>query len=61
MKNGRYQANPPKPIADLDQIPFLSYDEIDYEYYIDELTRYIEDIIPDRSLVKEGKLRFLPL
>lgn len=61
LKNGRYQSNPPELADSLDRIPFLNYDEIDHEYYIDELTRWIEDIIPRRSLIQEKKLKFLPL
>lgn len=61
LKNGRYQGIPPELIRSLDQIPFLNYDEIDCEYYIGELTRWLEDIMPDRSLIKEEKIRFLPL
>jgi len=61
MKNGKYEFNQPEIVADLDTIPFLSYDELDYEYYIDELTRWVEDIIPDKSSIQVGKLRLLPL
>lgn len=61
LKDGKYESNLPEVIADLDLIPFLSYDEIDYEYYIDELTKWVEDIIPDRNSGNVGKLRLLPL
>jgi len=60
LKNGQYQGNPPELLDSLDQIPFLDYDEIDSEYYIDELTKWVEDVIPERSLIKEEKLRILP-
>jgi len=60
LDNGRYQGNLPELIEPLDQIPFVSYDEIDHEFYIDGLTRWVEDILPDRSLIKKEKLRFLP-
>lgn len=61
LKDGSYRSNPPERISDLDTIAFLSYDEIDYEFYITELTKWTERIIPDRSLIKTKKLRFLPL
>lgn len=61
IKEGRYASNPPEVFPDLDSIPFLSYDETDYEYYIDELTRWVEDIVPDKSKDNFGKIRLLPL
>ena len=61
FKNGRYQGNPPELIDPLDSIPFLNYDETDSEYYISELSNWLEFIIPDRSLIKEKRTRFLPL
>mgnify|MGYP003975337507 FL=1 len=61
LKNGRYERNAPEAINDIDKIPFLSYDEIDHEYYITELSRWLEDIIPDKSMLEGGEPRFLPL
>jgi radical SAM superfamily enzyme YgiQ (UPF0313 family) len=62
LKDGRYIRNKPEAIHSLDtSVPFLSYDEIDHEYYIVELSKWLEDVIPDRSLIEGDKLRFLPL
>jgi radical SAM superfamily enzyme YgiQ (UPF0313 family) len=60
-KEGKYESVKPEIITDLDTIPFLNYDEIDYEYYIDELSRFVWDTLPDKSYVKGGKFRCLPL
>jgi len=61
LKDGRYESNVPRPTSNLDNIPFISYDEVDHEYYINELTKWAEDIIPDRSSLKEDRIRLLPL
>lgn len=61
LKDGKYESNRPEAITDLDAIPFLSYDELDHDYYIDELTRWVEDIIPNDGIVKKKKIRLLPL
>lgn len=60
-RNGRYESNPPEAVADLDSIPFLLYDELDHEYYINELTKYVKDILPDKGIVDMGNIRLLPL
>ena len=62
LKNGRYQRNEPEAIKSIDNsVPLLSYDEIDHEYYIVELGKYVDDVIPDRRLVNADEPRVLPL
>ena len=63
LRDGRYRGTVQEslPPESLDDIPFLDYDEVDYEYYIEELTKWAWDVIPDRSLLKAKKLRFLPI
>ena len=62
LKDGRYIRNEPEAIHSIDEsVSFLSYDEIDHEYYIVELSKWLEDVIPDRSLIGNEKPRFLPL
>lgn len=63
LEDGRYIRNEPEAIHSIDEsVPFLSYDEIDHEYYIVELSKWMQDIVPDKKRLIEGnKPRFLPL
>ncbi|MBF0343520.1 MAG: B12-binding domain-containing radical SAM protein [Nitrospirae bacterium] len=61
LNNGKYTCVAPEEITDLDSIPYLNYDSVDYDYYINELSKFIENIIPDRTKVKYKQLRALPL
>lgn len=61
LENGSYKGNPQECVRNIDEIPFLDYDEIDVEYYLDALSRWVEDALPDRNLIKYDKLRILPL
>ena len=63
LKRGAYQGLPALYPKNIDEIPFLNYDEADVEYYIDELSRWVEDILPDRAraLIKDTHIRILPL
>jgi len=61
LKNGAYQGLPASHSENIDELPFLNYDETDAEYYIDELSRWVEDILPDRARIKDTHIRLLPL
>lgn len=61
LRDGKYQGVPAERGGDIDEIGSLDYDEIDVEFYIDHLSRWLEDIIPDRGLISAKKLRILPL
>ena len=43
LKNGKFQGNPPESITPIDQIPFVSYDEID-----------ITEIPPSKLVLKKA-------
>ena len=60
-QNGKFKGNPPKVIKNIDKIPFLNYDEIDYEYYIEYLTKWVYRFTPDRSVYDSRELRLLPI
>jgi radical SAM superfamily enzyme YgiQ (UPF0313 family) len=77
FKDGHYHRNPVEHISDIDSIPYLDYDEVDVEYYIEGLSKWLVDVIPGNegwvkprtwedvvlpgSLLTKEKPRFLPL
>jgi anaerobic magnesium-protoporphyrin IX monomethyl ester cyclase len=77
LKDGQYQRNPIEPIGDIDKLPYLDYDDVDAEYYIEGLSKWLIDVIPGNhgwvkpltwkdvalpgSLLHKEKPRFLPM
>lgn len=60
-REGKFMSNPPLVNRRIDEIPFLSYDRIDYEYYATRLEECIERNIPDKEAIRNKNIRPFPL
>ena len=59
---GKYTGNKPELPMNLDYIPFLTYDEVDLEYYIENQRKWIKNVLcSSGNYYFSDKERFLPL
>ena len=60
-EDGKYVGSEPELPMSLDYIPFLTYDEIDLEYYVECQRRWIKDVLCSGNYHFREDERFLPL
>lgn len=60
-ENGKYVGNQPELPMNLDYIPFLEYDEVDIEYFIDNQRRWVKELLSAGNYEFSEDERFLPL
>ncbi len=59
--NGKYTGNKPELPMNLDYIPFLEYDEVDTDYFVENQRRWIRDLLYENNYQFSDKERFFPL
>jgi len=60
-EEGKYVGNKPELPMNLDYIPFLTYDEVDLEYYVENQRRWIKNVLCSGNYQFRQDERFLPL
>ncbi len=60
-ESGRYVGNKPNLPMNLDYIPFLTYDEVDLEYYVENQRNWIKKVLCGMEYSFNENERFLPL
>lgn len=60
-EDGSYQGSPPELPMDLDYIPFVTYDEVDIEYFMEERIQWIKDVMSHGNFQFRADDRFLPI
>ncbi|MFH1283575.1 MAG: radical SAM protein [bacterium] len=59
--NGKYTGNKPELPMNLDYIPFLTYDEIDFEYFSNNLKQMARNILSQEYFEYDEKDRFVSI
>lgn len=59
--DGKYTGNKPELPLDLDYIPFLEYEEIDIDYFVENQRRWIKNVLNDNNYEFSESERFFPL
>lgn len=60
-ETGSYVGNEPDLPRDLDHIPFVTYDEVDVEYFMDQRLRWVKEVLNHGNYTFSDKERFLPI
>jgi radical SAM superfamily enzyme YgiQ (UPF0313 family) len=60
-ENGKYVGNGPQLPICLDYIPFLTYDEVDLEYFMENQRDWVKNALSRENYYFNEKERFLPL